>query len=191
MATRPLKSIAPIALLALVVVLVAAGLWWRQSRTTTLVQQPLPAVAAAQPVAVLGTPPRPGASRQSPGERVVDRKAQRERGMAKRQAAHDAMLRKHRSDPVDPRWAPQMEGKLESVATRIPLAAADAVPTSLQIQCRTTTCTIDAALPTRSQGEDFAMLYMASVGSNIKRAYSTNVVGPDGKSHVMIVAQSR
>lgn len=192
MATRTRKSFAPIALIVLVVALVAAGFWWRQSRPAAPLATAIPAVGTDAPAtASQAAPGRSIVLRQANAQRNQERGEIRKQAMAKRQAASDAMLQKHRTDPVDPKWAPAMEAKLQAVAKNSPLVAADAVPTSLDIQCRSTTCTIEAGLPTRSQGEDFALIYMSSVGSNIKRAFSTNVVAPDGTSHIEIVAQSR
>jgi len=105
-------------------------------------------------------------------------------------ASNAALIARHRAERVDPQWAAATEARLQEVAK---MSGFDehVTPTSLDIDCKATTCKVDAGLASRSLGDDWAMLYMSSVGSNMKRAYTSIVTEPDGTSHVVIYAIAR
>jgi len=122
--------------------------------------------------------------------RAASRRA-RNRGSEKGTRASAALQSLYRSEPVDAAWAAGMETRLQKLAQDSASQPGGVTPTSLDIDCRRTTCKIDATHPDRVQGDDWAMMYMASVGSNFQRAFTRVVRNPDGTSSVIIYAVAK
>lgn len=196
------KKTGPAAALGLVVLVVVGGVLWRQSATRARVDAPSVSAGTTQPEATAVTGPQPGASspRAAPRRRLsaearrtfLAERASKRKAMSERVAgANTALAARHRAEQVDPQWAAGMETRLQEVSKMPGFKEPGVTPTTLDIDCKATTCKIDAGLASRSQGDDWALIYMSSVGSNIKRAYTSVITEPDGTAHVVIYAVAR
>ncbi|MEP6634665.1 MAG: hypothetical protein ABJA62_10710 [Luteimonas sp.] len=196
------KKWTPAIALGVIAIVVLGGLVWRQAllRTNGPVLVSAGTDESSQ-TAFASTSARPSNARNlarraplSAMERLKineERKRSRKAHTDKMLASVAALAAKQRAEPVDPKWAPAMETRLQDAVQQSQFKEAGAIPTSLEIDCKTTTCRIDAGLANRSSASDFAMLYMSGAGSNLKHAYSSVVTDPDGSSHVVIYGVGR
>jgi len=193
-----LRKTGPVIALGIVVATILAGVLWRHSTMRSIENVPPVArendesgslqhrpLASSQAIA----PPR----QFSQADRLrlnAERKQKRKDMVERARASNAALIARHRAEQVDPQWAAATEARLQEVAKMSGFEEA-VTPTSLDIDCKATTCKIDAALASRTLGDDWAMFYMSSVGSNVKRAFTSVVTEPDGTSHVVIYAIAR
>ena len=200
---RNLRKIGPVIALGMVIAMVLGGVLWRHSAMRAAEQVPSAALAKngesgetsivhpeRPPVTTQGIAPRREFSQADRLRMGAERNKRRKDMLERVSASNAALVARHRAEQVDPQWAAATEARLQDVAKMSGLEES-VRPTSLDIDCKATTCKVDAGLASRSLGEDWAMLYMSSVGSNMKRAYTSIVTEPDGTSHVVIYATAR
>jgi murein L,D-transpeptidase YcbB/YkuD len=190
----------PLILFAVVAVIIVSAVIWRYAgrqdevspSNSQLEPAPLQQNASLSGTSASATTAAGPKTRQnaSVGDRLraASRKARSDGGQ-KTSNASAALQSLYRSEKVDPQWSAGMESRLQEVAGTF--ASEGATPTSLDIDCRSTTCKIDATHPDQTQSDDWAMMYMASVGSNVQRAFTRVVRNPDGTSSVVIYAVAR
>ena len=192
-----LRKTGPVIALGIVVAAILGGVLWRHSAMRTIENVSPVALENSESGAQQHRPPvtsqriAPRQFSQADRLRLNAERKQRRKEMAERvRASNAALVARHRAEQVDPQWAAATEARLQEVA-KMSGFEERVTPTSLDIDCKATTCKVDAGLASRSLGEDWAMLYMSSVGSNMKRAYTSVVTEPDGTSHVVIYAIAR
>jgi hypothetical protein len=193
-----LRKTGPVIALGIVVAAILAGALWRHSAMRSSENVPSVALEDGESGAQQHRPPTASQAVAPPrqfsqADRLrlnAERKQKRKDMVERARASNAALIARHRAEKVDPQWAAATETRLQEVAKMSGFEEA-VTPTSLDIDCRATTCKIDAGLASRSLGEDWAMLYMSSVGSNVKRAFTSVVTEPDGTSRVVIYAIAR
>jgi len=196
-----LRKTGPAIALGIVVAAILGGVLWRHSAMRASENVPSVALENSESGATsiarqdrLPATQGPAPPRQfSQAERFrlnAERKQRRKEMVERARASNAALIARHRAEQVDPRWAAATEARLQEAAKMSGFEEA-VTPTSLEIDCKATTCKIDAGLATRSLGDDWAMFYMSSAGSNVKRAFTSVVTEPDGTSHVVIYAIAR
>lgn len=122
----------------------------------------------------------------------VERRAE----MREQQAERNRELRersqaRYASEQVDPAWAPGKESELTGISNREAFAQAGAKPTSLSVDCRSSMCRLDGQFETRSQAEDWIMMYMSSVGNGMPNSIVSRSRNPDGSTRVEIYGRAR
>lgn len=199
MPNRPSKLL-PVAGFAIFLALIVAGIAWRQAG---MPQGPAALAAATAgearlndvPAAASAARAAPSPARAAPSDRVErfmsSKRIERQASSDRMAAVTTSLANKHRNEPVDPQWAGGMEATLQGVAQNAAFAESGIKADSLDIDCKSSTCRIDAGLPSRGNAADWATVFMSSVGSDIKRAYTSVVAAPDGTTHVVIYAEAR
>ena len=197
MPNRPSKFL-PVAGFGVFLALIVAGLAWRQAS----MPKAAPATAVAgeerlEDVPVAASAPRPGLSpaKADASDRVerfmASKRMERQASSDRMAAVTTSLANKHRNERVDPQWAGGMEAKLQGVAQDPAFAESGVKADSLDIDCKSSTCRIDAGLPSRGNAADWTTVFMSSVGPDIKRAYTSVVAAPDGTTRVVIYAEAR
>lgn len=158
------------------------------------------AAAASDPVAQAQAPASRGARRApASGESLEQQVATQLDRRAESRAQHAARTRELReqsaaryaSEQVDPAWAPQKESQLTQIASNAAFEQAGAKPSSLSVDCRSSMCRVDGAFETRSQAEDWVMMYMSSVGGTMPNSIVSSSQAEDGSTRVEIYGRAR
>lgn len=192
----------PLVVAAVVVVAVIAGTFiLRRGEAPGLADVPESTAAAAEdPVAQAPVPAYRGARpARASGEPLEQQVATRLGRQAESRAQHAARIRelkgqsaaRYASEQVDPAWAPQKESQLTALASNEGFAQAGAKPSSLSIDCRSSMCRVDGAFETRSQAEDWVMMYMSSAGGTLPNSVVSHTQAEDGSARVEIYGRAR
>ncbi|MBJ6977906.1 hypothetical protein [Luteimonas sp. MC1895] len=192
----------PLVVAAVVVVAVIAGTFiLRRGEAPGPADVPQStAAAAADPVAQAPAPAnrnaRPArASGESLEQQVatqLDRRVEsRAQHAARTRELREQSAARYASEQVDPAWAPQKESQLTGIASNEAFAQAGAKPTSLSVDCRSSMCRVDGAFETRSQAEDWVMMYMSSVGGTMPNSIVSRTQAEDGSTRVEIYGRAR
>ena len=194
-----MKKTAPLILVAAVAAAIVVGtLLVRKSGVPADV---VAAPAATDEAAEAPAARRPGATppvRQSPAQA----RARVEQSAERRKKARDEQIRKtaelnrqaaetFRTEQVDPAWAPQKETELTDIAAIPAFETAGAVPTSMDIKCKSSMCRLESSFQTSGQAEDWILLYMSSVGSAMPNSLVSRTANPDGSTRVEIYGRAR
>lgn len=127
--------------------------------------------------------------------RIAELSAKRQQSaeaMAKQnQAAREAAILAFRNERVDPAWAGTHESKLGGIAGSDAISATGIKPRDSDISCKSRTCRIQADFASRSEAEDWALLFMSSVGDSLPTSVVTTNQNPDGSARVEIYGTAR
>ena len=121
---------------------------------------------------------------------------------AKRQQAADAMVRQNqaareaailafRNERVDTAWAGAHESKLNAIAGNEAIAGTGIEPRDSDISCKSRSCLIQADFASRSEAEDWVLMFMSSVGDALPTSVVTTNPNPDGSARVEIYGRAR
>lgn len=151
-----------------------------------------------QAVAAAATPASgPAAAPQrleSRAERVARLAAQREeqRDMSRKvvAAGRQNLESRFRSEKPNPGWARAKEAELERYVVNPQMDAIDAVPTDFNVECKASTCRIEAEFANPSAADDWATLYLTNNGGTLPRSSLTKVRQPDGTVKLVMVGST-
>lgn len=194
-----MKKTAPLILVVAVVAAIAIGtVLVRKSATTAdapvepaAIEEVAPRPASGQPVA--SRPPRQSMAQAR--DRIHET-AERRNQAREEQARKTAELNRQaaetfRNEQVDPAWAPQKETELTDIAAIPAFETAGAVPTSMDIECKSSMCRLESSFENSGQAEDWILLYMSSVGGAMPNSLVSRTANPDGSTRVEIYGRAR
>jgi hypothetical protein len=188
----------PLLVAAAIVLVVIAGTVIQRGRDSTVVAEAQVADAAAPAAgepAAAPPPARRAVDRAQAQGQLVDhvarRSKMREEHAARTRALREQSEQRFASEQVDPAWAPQKEGVLTGLANQSQFETAAAQPRSLDIDCRSSMCRIDGEFETGGKAEDWILMYMSSVGSEMPNAVVSRKPNPDGTMRVQIYGRAR
>lgn len=196
----------PLIVASVVVVAVVAGTAYMQKRTPAPTEIPQaaggelrqdpPSDVSAPDGALTGSARGARQSAGVPIEQQMQATLERRAEMRERQAARTRALReqsasRYASEQVDPAWAPGKERELSEIAANDAFQQAGAKPASLSVDCRSSMCRIDGQFGTRSQAEDWVMMYMSSVGGAMPNSIVSRTQLEDGSTRVEIYGRGR
>lgn len=133
----------------------------------------------------------PDMAREQVQEHVEQRARMRKEHMARNRELRERSAARFAKEPVDPTWAAAKESELVEIANREAFGQADARPTSLSMDCRTSMCRLQGEFGTQGQAEDWIMMYMASVGGAMPHSVVSRTQNPDGSARVEIYGSAR
>lgn len=195
-------TIASIAL-AMVVAGVIATTWSVQQRRTQVEAAAMPTAPADAGLAAAGTAhgtvPRgsapPGVGDRDPRRRVEAVIAARNRDravvIAHNARIKDALASAWRSESADAAWAPAQEQAMRQVAALPAMGDADVLPRDLAVQCKRTTCRLDASFDSSGQADDWVLLYMSSAGGVQQHAVVSRKPHADGSVAIQVHSKAR
>lgn len=197
---KPANRLPLFVAIAIVFAVIAATILVRAGRgpadvasDTAPVAREAPAPAAAGPAAprAAPTPVRGAAVESAVLNQLEERTRKREELRARTAALKEQSARRYASEQVDPAWAPTKMGQLDGIAADPAFSAAGAVPSNLDIDCRSSMCRIDGQFEDASKAEDWIMLYTASLGSALPNTVISRSRNPDGTMRVEIYGRGR
>jgi hypothetical protein len=205
--TRP-RNRAPL-FVAIAVMSVVAGLtWWQrppaQGETTTqggsdpgLESSPQESGGSEPPNAApplrdvwAGRAPVPAGDRKL-GTRLGGTAEERERAAGEYARLAADLERTHSQQPVDAAWKARAERELEQVARDGALEKAALAARALQTDCRSSSCRVSASFDSRSNAEDWALLFSTMTGSQFRAARYVTVQADDGSVQLRLYGQRR
>ena len=107
------------------------------------------------------------------------------------QAARDAAILAFRNERVDAAWAGVHESRLSGIAGAEAIAGTGIQPRDSDISCKARTCRIQADFASRSEAEDWALMFMSSVGDTLPSSVVTTTPNFDGSTTVEIYGTAR
>lgn len=152
----------------------------------TVAQAPATTNPAARPARPSGEP-----LGQQVAARLEGRAQSRARHAARMDELKERSAARYASEKVDPAWAPKKESQLTAIAANKAFEQVGARPTSLSVDCRSSMCRVDGAFETRSQAEDWVMMYMATVGGEMPNSVVSRTQAEDGSTRVEIYGRGR
>lgn len=167
--------------------------FWRMRATPTAVESEPPAQAVV--VAPLGS--RPGAHPPlpaSPEEMRARTQARRARQRADIDrvvvAGRNKIVSRYEVESVDSVWANATRQDLMKPEYTVSdqIRAIHAEPSNLSVDCRSTTCLIEADFPDGSTADDWSSLYLPGVGARLPTASLNKSDNADGSVHLRIYA---
>ena len=147
--------------------------------------------ARAVPAIPAGTERSRGDLEEQLASQVAGRTEMRERQAERNRELRERSVARFASEQIDPAWAPAKESELSEISGREAFAQAGATPTSLAVDCRSSMCRLDGQFATRSQAEDWIMMYMSSVGNGMPNSIVSRSRNPDGSTRVEIYGRAR
>jgi len=133
-----------------------------------------------------------GARNQARIAALTAKRRQSAEAMVKQnQAARDAAILAFRNERVDAAWAGAHESRLSGIAASDAIAGTRIQPRDSDISCKARTCLIQANFASRSEAEDWALLFMSSVGDALPTSVVTTNQNPDGSGRVEIYGTAR
>ena len=157
--------------------------------------QPPPALATSvPPPGRAGGGAVRGADQSVEGQLVshLEKRAEaREEHAARTRELKERSVARFASEKVDPAWAPAKETELSGLATNAAFEQAGAKPRSLSVDCRSSMCRLDGQFDSRSQAEDWVMMYMSSVGGAMPNSIVSRTQAADGSTRVEIYGRGR
>lgn len=182
--------------LLLLATLVVAATWWRarprlpgptDALDTPAAVAPAPAHAmryTTRPVAPL-PPLNPQEARARRHAQRMQRNANIDRMVA---AGRKQIVGRYESEPIDSAWANAARQELMKYSLSEQIHATGSEPSNLDIECRRTTCRIDADFPDATAADDWSTLYLTGVGSRLPRASLQKSDNANGGVHLTIHA---
>lgn len=79
-------------------------------------------------------------------------------------AAHEAIAARYSSEPVDAKWAANSESKLLSASKSAQISDMRADPVALVMDCKTSTCRVQADFDSMTQAQDWLTLFTLNLG---------------------------
>ena len=199
------RSPLPWVLLVLVVAVIAGVTLYRQYRSPQATANPSQAVGSnhrgvtakslsPEEIRALarrsqGTPSQ--ATARNMGEMLEKRKRMAAATQERIQKRNAAMASRFAAEKPDPAWANAHEKDLVSLQDSDPMRDAGAKATSLQADCRSTMCRVQADFPDAGAAANWLQLYMGGVGDSLPVATAHQIVNPDGSVRVEIYGVAR
>lgn len=150
----------------------------------------VPPSLPASPVA-----PRGNGAAISPQEQLqssLDRRASlREAHVARTTQAREDASARFEQEQVDAAWAPGKEVELSTLTAQPAFETAGVAPRSLDVDCKSSMCRIAGSFASNGDAEDWVLIYMSSVGSNLPNAIVSRTANPDGTTSVEIYGRGR
>ncbi len=133
-----------------------------------------------------------GARNQARIAALTAKRRQSAEAMVKQnQAAREAAIQAFRNERVDAAWAGVHESKLSGIAGSDAIAGTRIQPRDSDISCKSRTCLVQANFASRSEAEDWTLLFMSSVGDALPTSVVTTNQNPDGSARVEIYGTAR
>ncbi len=182
---------------AAIVLALIAGVsgWMVHTRKADLAQHAAAEVAPAAQ-AVEHTPVAP--SRPSPApvdvlgqDPMVLQKANEASVNALVDAGEQKLRSRYDSERVDAVWASRKQQALERLSVSPQIEQLNAQPLSINAQCRTSICLINADFPSRVAATDWHTLYTLNAGTEMFNASMRSTVNPDGSVHLQMYGLAR
>jgi hypothetical protein len=166
----------PLLTLALVVAVLAAFSFTRSPTSDVAGQEaaasaPAPATA---PVAAHAPPPT-RALESSGAADLADREQQ-----ARIDRSRQDLVNLYRSEKTDPAWASAKERELLPLTQVAQIQQMNAVPEQLDIDCKASSCRIQADFDSSRAANDWATVFTASLGSSMPTGTVQQITNPDG-----------
>lgn len=99
---------------------------------------------------------------------------------------------KFRSEPVDPRWAPGAEARLQTLGNTDAIRSIEAAgPISQDVDCRSRNCRLRFTFAEEGDAIDWATAYVTSVGSTLGRSQYAIQRRRDGSADVIIFGERK
>jgi hypothetical protein len=102
----------------------------------------------------------------------------------------DALLRtlesEHARETIDAAWAGPAEARLLSSVKNPAMLATGLRPKSIDTDCRSRSCRIDASFGSSGDAEDWATFYLTSVGTTLAQSRLVILPQPDGTTRIRI-----
>lgn len=102
----------------------------------------------------------------------------------------DALLRtlesEHARETIDAAWAGPAEARLLSSVKNPAMLATGLRPKSIDTDCRSRSCRIDASFGSSGDAEDWATFYLTSVGTTLSQSRLVVLPQPDGTTRIRI-----
>jgi hypothetical protein len=186
--------------LLLVATLVVCATWWRSgsdvpsAKKNAIVAPEAVATSSVNPVRTtprpaLSPPPlNPGQIRARRNAQQAQRKANIDRIVA---AGRKKIAGRYESEPIDSPWANATRQELMEYSLSDQIRATHSEPSNLNIDCRRTTCRIDADFPNATAADDWSTLYLTGAGSRLPNASLQKSDNADGSVHLTIYALAR
>lgn len=185
--------------LLLVATLVVGATWWRSRSDipTTTNAVDAPSAAATSSVIAVRTTSRPASpplalnpeqARARRNARQTQRKANIDRIVA---AGRKKIAGRYEAEPIDSPWANATRQELMEYSLSDQIRATHSEPSNLNIDCRRTTCRIDADFPNATAADDWSTLYLTGAGSRLPNASLQKSDNADGSVHLTIYALAR
>lgn len=124
-------------------------------------------------------------------ERVEQRAEMRRQHDERTRALREQSAQRFASEQVDPAWAPQKTSALSAIADDPGFEVAGAQPKSLNVDCRSSMCRIEGQFASSGVAEDWILMYMSSVGSEMPNSVVSRSRNPDGSTRVEIYGRAR
>ena len=115
----------------------------------------------------------------------VQKEAQR-----KAESQHLAFAARFAAEQVDARWAAAQQADILAASKAGQIAQLQAQPKQIDIDCKSSTCRVEADFARRSVAEDWLTLFLMNMGGGMANAtyeYSTN---PDGSARLTVYGVS-
>ncbi len=131
-------------------------------------------------------PPARSAHLDDPAHWQQDRQAAQRESQRKAKSQHLALQARFAAEHVDPGWAAAQHSTLLEASGAGQIAGLHAQPEHFDVDCKSTTCRVEADFFRHSAAQDWLTLFLMNAGASMYKetyAYSTN---PDGTSRVTI-----
>jgi hypothetical protein len=189
----------PLVGLLVVVALIVAITSWRLRVADTnrhTVSAPDHVVGIAAQPSTPGSPatisrtPLPGPM-PTEAEIMLRREASKREAQQVVEAGKSKLVGQYQSEKVDAQWASAKEQRLQSLSTTAEMTSLNAIPTDMQVDCRSSVCRITATFRSRVAAEDWFTLYALNVGAEMPNASFESHVNPDGTVGVQVHGLAR
>lgn len=179
---------------AIIGLIVAVTLFrgWRQDAEAGAPVAEAPAAAKT-----IKTQTRPRAAKASqvvntsdPDDWQQNREEATKEAQRKAENQHRALAARFAAEQVDARWAAAQQADILAASKAGQIAQLQAQPKQIDIDCKSSTCRIEADFPRRSVAEDWLTLFLMNMGTGMANAtyeYSTN---PDGSARLTVYGVS-
>ncbi len=118
------------------------------------------------------------------------RDAQRDQTRAVVAAGKQNLESAFRSEKTNPTWARGKELELERYVVNPQMDSLNAIPTEFDVECKSSTCRIEAEFASPSAADDWATLYLTNNGGLLPRSTLSKVRQPDGTVKLVMVGST-
>ena len=194
-ATSPaaVRGLLPLLLLGVITVTIVTVTRWLPRQTT---QARSTTTSSEEAVDSENPPPQPVGKpvRDEPYPDIREFEAAKTRN-EQRQAQRAAIMLadlEHRfsNERVAPAWASAKEAVIREANTGEQIAQLQAFPRQLSVQCKSSTCRVEADFQTRTQAEDWLTLFSLGLGSQLPQTAFNRIVAPDGSVRIVLLGQA-
>ena len=183
---------------AAIILALIAGVsgWVVHTRKADMAQRaaadPVPAAQALEHASMAPSRPAPAPAAAVDGQ---DPMAMQKANAASVNALVDAgeqrLRSRYESERVDAAWASRKQQALERLSISPQIEQLNAQPLSIDAQCRTSVCLINADFPSRVAATDWHTLYTLNAGPEMSNASMRSTVNPDGSVHLQMYGLAR